>query len=259
MYPMLIIIILAGFLLGALLNALADSLPLKRKLMAPHCHQCETQRPLRAWISWLGLLTGAGRCSACGERVRLRSLLVELAAVAGVSWLYLINPSPGAFLPAIFVLAVFLLITVTDLEHRLILHAVTGPSALVIGLIGILDPERGALKTLLGGAAGFIFFLGLYYLGALLAKVIARRRGEEIDEVAFGFGDVTLAGLIGLTVGWPGVATALISGMLVAGLFSLLFILTMLVLRRYTPFMPIPYGPFLILGATFIYVLQYLQ
>ena len=256
---MLILIILSGFLIGALVNALADSLPLKRKLMLPHCHQCESPRPWRAWISWLGLLTGAGRCDVCGERIRLRSLLVELAAVGGVVWLYLVDSSPGAFLPAVFVLAVFLLITITDLEHRLILHAVTGPSAVVMTLIGILDPARGLQKTLLGGAAGFVFFLGLYYLGALLAKLIARRRGQEIDEVAFGFGDVTLAGLIGLTVGWPGVASALIAGMLVAGLFSLLFILTMLAMRRYTPFMPIPYGPFLILGAAFIYVLQYLQ
>ena len=50
---------------------------------------------------------------------------------------------------------------------------------------------------------------------------MARARGQSIDEVAFGFGDVTLAGLIGLIVGWPAVVLALLIGILAAGVFSL--------------------------------------
>ena len=100
---------------------------------------------------------------------------------------------------------------------------------------------------------GFGSFLLLYYLGQVFANFMARRRGEAIDEVAFGFGDVTLAGVVGLTVGWPGVIIALVLGILAAGFFSFIFILGMLIRRQYNPFMPIPYGPFLILGNLFVY------
>jgi prepilin signal peptidase PulO-like enzyme (type II secretory pathway) len=82
---------------------------------------------------------------------------------------------------------------------------------------------------------------------------MSRLRGSQIDEVAFGFGDVTLAGVIGLTVGWPGVLPALVLGIIAAGLFSFLFILGMMLRKKYNPFMPIPYGPFLVLGCLITY------
>jgi len=120
-------------------------------------------------------------------------------------------------------------------------------------LLGIFDPARGLMKTLLGGVVGFGVVLLLYLFGQFYAAWIARRRGQALDEVAFGFGDVTLAAIIGLAVGWPGVILALTLGVLSAGAFSLVSLLWMLVRRRYQPYMPFPYGPFLILGASLVY------
>ena len=110
----------------------------------------------------------------------------------------------------------------------------------------------GAAKSLQGGLAGAVAFFLLYLLGLLFARAVGRARGRALDEVAFGFGDVTLAGLIGLAVGWPGVVIALFFGVLAAGLFSLAYLLWMLLRGRYAAFLPIPYGPFLIAGALFI-------
>ncbi len=62
-----------------------------------------------------------------------------------------------------------------------------------------------------------------------------------------------LSGLIGLVVGWPRIVVALFVGIVVAGIFSLVFILVMLIRRRYTPLQALPYGPFLILGASLVY------
>jgi prepilin signal peptidase PulO-like enzyme (type II secretory pathway) len=179
--------------------------------------------------------------------------MVELFLIAGAIYLYLFNPTLGKFLPSLIILTIFLLITVIDIEHRLILHIVSFPSALIIGLLGVFDPARGVSKTLLGGLGGFLIFLALYYLGQVFAAVMSRLRGSQIDEVAFGFGDVTLAGVIGLTVGWPGVLPALVLGIIAAGLFSFLFILGMMLRKKYNPFMPIPYGPFLVLGCLITY------
>jgi len=152
------------------------------------------------------------------------------------------------------VLAVFTLIAVIDLEHRLILHVVSLPAAAVMAAIGILDPTRGAGKTLLGGLVG-AGVVGVMYLGGILfSRALARIRGRVLEEVAFGFGDVTLAALIGLTVGWPGVILALLLGVFSAGAYALVYLMTSLVLRRYVAFTAIPYGPFLILGALAVYL-----
>ena len=117
----------------------------------------------------------------------------------------------------------------------------------------MLDPARGAIKTLLGGLAGLAIVMILYWMGGLFSRLVARLRGQELDEVAFGFGDVTLAGVIGLTVGWPGVVLALVLGILAAGIFSMGYVIVMTLRRRYSAFSPIPYGPFLILGALLVY------
>jgi leader peptidase (prepilin peptidase)/N-methyltransferase len=93
----------------------------------------------------------------------------------------------------------------------------------------------------------------LFLLGQGYALVQARLRGQPLDEVAFGGGDVNLAGLIGLAVGWSGVLLALFIGVVSAGLFSLGYVVIQLMRGRYNPHTPIPYGPFLVLGGLTIY------
>jgi leader peptidase (prepilin peptidase)/N-methyltransferase len=73
------------------------------------------------------------------------------------------------------------------------------------------------------------------------------------QEVAFGFGDVTLATVIGLLLGFPAVIEALMRGILYAGVFSILYLIYLRLRKRYASFIPIPYGPFLILGALWVY------
>jgi leader peptidase (prepilin peptidase)/N-methyltransferase len=159
----------------------------------------------------------------------------------------------GKFLAGAIILLVFILITVIDVEHRLILHVVVLPAAAVIGLIGFLTPGRGPVKTLLGGLAGYGLVLGIFLLGQFFSLVVARLRGQALDEIAFGEGDVNLAGVAGLTVGWPGVLVALFVAVIASGLFSLGYVLVQTVRRRYSLFTPLPYGPFLALGALLVY------
>jgi len=253
MPAMIAVYALLGWLLGVAANALADSLPLNRRLRRPSCLACTAPRPPAAWSAITGGMTGASDCAYCGRERGARASVVELVAIAGAILLCLRDARVAVILPAIAVGFVFLLIAVIDIEHRLILHIVVFPAALVLGLMQALDPARGPVKTLLGGLAGAGSFLLLYLLGEVFARLLARVRGRPLDEVAFGFGDVTLAGLIGLVVGWPAVVLALLVGILAAGLFSLGYLIVMLARRRYTAFTPIPYGPFLLLGACLVY------
>ena len=101
---------------------------------------------------------------------------------------------------------------------------------------------------------GYGLVFGLFLLGQGYMWLVARWRGQPLDEIAFGGGDVNLAGLIGLALGWSGVLVALFVGILAGGLFSLGYIVVQLMRGKYNPHSAIPYGPFLVLGAMLVYL-----
>ena len=128
-----------------------------------------------------------------------------------------------------FYCSFLLLIAVIDLRYQLVLNVLIYPAAVVALLLRFVHPGGDALTTLLGGAVGLTFFS----LVALL------RRG------GMGAGDVKLAALIGLMVGFPQVLWALTLGILAGGTVALFLLLTHL--KELESYMP--YAPFLCLGA----------
>ncbi|NIS80271.1 MAG: hypothetical protein GTO14_08690 [Anaerolineales bacterium] len=250
---MLIPLLFLAWTMGGLINLLADSLPFTRRPQLPHCHSCGAPYSPVAWLSVSAILARVWRCSYCDSPRNLRAPIVELASILIALSLYHREPYMGTIWTGLIIAGIFLLIVVIDIEHRLILHIVSGPAAIIGGLFGFLDPNKDIAKTILGGAVGLGVVLILFLLGALFAKFVAVRRGDDLDEVAFGFGDVTLAGVIGLTVGWPGVIVALFIGVLIAGEFSMVYIIDRYLRGRYQAYLPIPYGPFLVIGAWIIY------
>jgi leader peptidase (prepilin peptidase)/N-methyltransferase len=152
--------------------------------------------------------------------------------------------------------SIFVLILVTDLEHRLIQHVITLP-AIAMALLGaFINPRFDTPKRALwGGGIGLVSTMALYLFGGLFARLMGRIRGQAISEVAFGFGDVTLTTFMGLIVGAPDIIFAIVIGILSGGVVATLYLLVRgLIQRRYKLFTAIPYGPFLILGgATMLY------
>src|SRR4030066_851183 len=93
---------------------------------------------------------------------------------------------------------------------------------------------------------------GLYLLGGVCARRFIKRTLTPFDEVALGFGDVTLAGVLGLVLGWPGIIPGLVLAILLGGMASLVYLFGMLITHRYQPFSAIPYGPFLLASAVLL-------
>jgi leader peptidase (prepilin peptidase)/N-methyltransferase len=147
-------------------------------------------------------------------------------------------------------LGLFGLIVVIDLEHRLILHTVS----LAGGILGMIfgSINHGLLNTVIGGAAGFGIMLIFYFLGSLFIRALSRSRAEEIDEVALGFGDVNLAGVIGLLLGWPGVIAGIFLAILLGGVVSGIFLTVQLFRKKYQAFQALPYGPFLVISVVLL-------
>ena len=141
----------------------------------------------------------------------------------------------------------FGVIVLIDLEHRLILHPVSWIGAglgLVIGLM-----RNGWWETVLGGAVGYATMWLLYWLGELIMRGLARLKKRSLSDVALGYGDVNLSGILGLMLGWPLVIPGLFLSILIGGAVSLVYLVIMVILRRYQLFTALPYGPFLIAGA----------
>lgn len=162
------------------------------------------------------------------------------------------------------VLTYFGIITVIDLEHRLILHPTSLFGAILGWIVGAYIYSKadgllvGAGKSLLGGLFGFGVMFVIYKLGELVARYRARRMqaaGQADDEEeAFGGGDVYLAGVLGLMLGWPLILFGLTYGVLVGGGISILTLISMVFAKRYADnalMTFIPYGPSLIIGSLY--------
>jgi leader peptidase (prepilin peptidase)/N-methyltransferase len=237
---MLLPVALLGWLTGALVNYLSDILPIKRSLGKPICVACHEPMPLANYLLW------PRRCPACGTRRHWRTWAVEAFYVAAALWMWLTPPERFGFWAGLLLLAFLGVVFVIDMEHRLILHMVSIFGAVLGVVLGTY--MHTLTPTLIGGAAGFGIMYGLYWFGDVFARFLARRRGEELTEVALGFGDVNLAGIMGLLMGWPGVVAGLLTTIIIGGVVSLIYMLLMVVLRRYEHFMAIPYGPFLVIS-----------
>jgi leader peptidase (prepilin peptidase)/N-methyltransferase len=220
-------------LIGLLVNWLADWLPAQR---ARNADESEDAIPVPSFTSRL---------------VSVRYIVVEI--VVAVIGLYLWHrEGPTLMLGVLaFYLAVFVLIAIIDIEHKLVLNSVMFP-AFAVALIETLLGARIRFTVALSGYAfGQVAVMAVYVLGAVYLWIVNTQRDEPVKEIPFGFGDVTLATYCGLVVGFPQVIHMLVLMILLGGAMALLFVLVRLViLRNYKAHTAIPYGPSIVLAAS---------
>ncbi len=249
---MIWLLALCGFIIGILINLCADGLPIKRRLQRPVCPQCDQPRPFLAWSGILAWASRQRRCPNCATPLPWRHPLVELGAIGLFALCGLRGEPPFVLITQLVYGSIFILVLVTDLEHKLIPHLIMLPAIALAILATLLNPGSDyPARGLLGGGIGLISALGLYWFGKLFVKLVGRVRGRAVSQIAFGFGDVTLITFIGFAVGAPDIIFALVIGILSGGIISALYVSIFgLLLRKYSAFTAIPYGPFLILGGS---------
>lgn len=249
---MIALFALLGFLTGVWLNLCADQLPRWRSLRrTPFCPFCDQPRPWWAWSGTLAYLRFKPGCPHCGAPIPWRHPLVEVGTAALFAFLWHRYSGTPLLIPYTVYAAIFVLVLVIDLEHKLILNVVIYPAWGLALLGSLVHPTPYYYRlALIGGACGFGLLFLVYLSGILFVKLISRARGKDLNAVAFGFGDVRLGGFIGLILGFPNVLQALFLAVLLGGLSGLLYwFVRAIVLRRYSLFTAIPYGPYLIIGT----------
>jgi leader peptidase (prepilin peptidase)/N-methyltransferase len=135
--------------------------------------------------------------------------------------------------------AVFVHIIVFDIKHRLILDKITYPAVALALILAAVTPGLDGIRALLGAAVVGGLFLALHLIS---------RRG-------IGLGDAKLGALVGAVTGlaFDGVdhlqaLDAVIWAILLGGAVAILLLIT----RVRTMKDPIPYGPFLCVGAAIV-------
>ncbi|MDR7483245.1 MAG: prepilin peptidase [Armatimonadota bacterium] len=225
-----------GAVLGSFANVLIYRLPREESVVTPgsRCPECKAPIRPRDNIPVLSYALLRGRCRVCHQRISLRYPLVEMLMAVLTVAVGLRVPLPLGWRAAVEVagalLFVFLLVVITfiDLDHQLILNWLTYPGV-VAGVL--LAAALGRLVPALIAGVG---------AGALILLIVVASRG------GMGLGDVKLAVLIGVFLASPAVTgVALFLAFVIGGLFGLA-LLTLRVRGRKDP---IPFGPFLALGA----------
>jgi leader peptidase (prepilin peptidase)/N-methyltransferase len=237
--------LIIGWMLGIIVNYLADVLPIKRKLEHPFCINCGSK------FNWINYLFGPRKCHTCGRYRRPRIWIVELGMILAGALMADFAPASIGTSVSLILLAFLVLVTVIDLEHRLIMHVISAAGACGVLLIGI--KLHGLSATLWGGVVGFLVMLAIYFLGFIFIRISLKIRGRDITEQeALGFGDVSLSGVMGLLLGFPGVIAGLLLTVLIAGIVSFFFLIWAIIRRGYSPNLSLPYGPFLTLSMAFL-------
>jgi prepilin signal peptidase PulO-like enzyme (type II secretory pathway) len=143
----------------------------------------------------------------------------------------------GLFIHCLW-LALFVQVVVFDLKHRLILNRVTYPAVVVALALAAWSPGLTVWRSLAGAVV-----IGLFFL---LQNIVSRG--------SIGLGDAKLGAVLGAVCGLSldlnhiGAVYAVIYAVFLGGGMSLM----LLVLRIRGLKDPIPYGPFLCVGASVI-------
>jgi len=239
---LIVIFALLGVAVGSFLNVCIDRLPaLKSPVYPPsRCDICQHPLSPKDLIPVLSYLWLRGRCRYCHEPIPQRSLWVEVGSGLLFAFLFWHHGMTIDFVVIALYCCIFIVVMVIDLEHKLILNRVVYPAAvaaLIILAVASLLPGLGLfrdfvflpkpeiLSGIIGGAVGFAF---------LLIPAVIYSKG-------MGFGDVKMAGLIGLVTGFPLVAVALILGIVLGGLVAVALLLSKKKQRKEA----IAFGPFL--------------
>jgi len=227
---------IAGLLLGHVTDLVFPRFYTDEPVRGPlySCPKCKVSfRPVFA-LPLIGFALSDGRCPDCRERLPLRSLVLPLGGAAlFVASTLVFDDDFGPALLAGFFATVFLALTLTDLERRLLPNRIVYPSILIAITVSWAWPDSSVLDVLGGG------LVAIAIAAALLIFSLPFGGG------AFGMGDVKMIVLIGFVVGLPSVIVGVVIGTIAAAVASAILILTGIRGRKDY----IPHGPFLALGA----------
>lgn len=229
---------LVGLVIGSFLNVVIHRVPRQLSIVRPgsRCPGCEEEIAPRDNVPVISWLVLRGRCRHCAAPISARYPLIELATgllfgLAAVRFGASIELGAFALL-----FAALVAVTAIDIELRLIPKRIVwfafGVGVVVFAAHAAVNGDLKRFAEAIGGAAAAFGLLFVIHL---------------ISPRGMGFGDVRLAALLGLFLGWLGpahVGLGLFSGFVSGGLAGI----AALALGR-SRRSALPFAPFLAFGT----------
>ena len=224
-----------GTAFGSFLNVVIDRLPAGKSLAYPpsSCDACQRRLSWPDLFPVFSYLILRGRCRHCRAKIPQRVFWVELGTGLLVAFLFWHFGWHWMLPVAIVYSSVLIAIAMIDLNHQLILNKIVYPVSIIALIVNLFVPDifsvHNFLFGLLGAAVGFLI---------LFLPAIIIRKG-------MGWGDVKMAGMIGLMVEFPNVIVAVFGGIILGGLVAIILLAS----RQKTRKEGIPFGPYLSLAT----------
>lgn len=233
----------AGAIVGSFLNVVIHRVPAGASIVTPRsrCPHCDTSIKAIDNIPLMSWLLLRGRCRECQAPISVRYPLVE--AATGLAWVGVIawawaGADRWALVPLLLVLvSAGIALAVIDVEH----HRLPDPIVLwlypvtVVGLAlaGVLTGSWPVPEAGIGAAAWLVVIGGIW--------LVTRGAG-------MGLGDVKLAPVLGATLGWISLGSAIV-GLATAFILAAAVAVILLLTRRVHRRTAVAFGPFMLAGA----------
>lgn len=231
-----------GLVVGSFLNVVVWRVPRGESVVSPPsaCPSCGHRIRARDNLPVLGWSLLRGRCRDCRAPISVRYPLVE-AGTAAVLVLVVLRFGVTWAVPAFAYLgAIAVALALIDLDVHRLPDAIVLPSygvgAALLTLASANPGGEPAWGALLRAAIGAAVLYGVYFVLMV------------VQPAGMGFGDVKLAGVLGMHLAWVGWGS-LVVGAFAAFLLGGVYAIGLLVTRRAGRKTGVPFGPWMLLGA----------
>lgn len=221
-----------GAVIGSFLNVLIYRLPNDESLIYPssRCPHCQHKLAWYELIPIASYFIQGGKCKYCRSKISIQYPIIE--AITGGLFVLTFVRFDFTALALIygFVFAIFLAIIIIDWRYMIIPDELN----IIIGIMGLMGLALGITNNLFTGlAASFLAGLSLWLLAV-------------ISRGGMGGGDIKFAFAIGLFMNWGQVLLMFFLASILGSIYGLYVIIR----HGYQARRPIPFGPFLMIGAS---------
>ncbi len=241
---MAILLFILGAIFGSFYLVIGTRLPKGENAICSrsHCDHCKKNLKWYELIPILSFIIQRGKCNYCKKKISLDHLIVELVTASLFLAGYLYYGLQIKLFIYLIIISIAIIIFISDFKYMVILD-----SPLIIGIILIIILrylENGLYGIIYSLLCGIILFFFMFIIKVLGDKIYGRE--------SLGGGDIKLAFLIGLTLGYPriGIRISLIAIIFSAFLALPYAISTIYLVKKNE----LPYGPFLISSMIIVFV-----
>lgn len=221
-----------GLTLGSFFNVVGLRVPMKQSLLYPpsHCPSCQNKLAPIDLIPIVSYLFLKGKCRSCGVKIDPLYPLIELMTACVFTAAALVAGFSIELIVAWSLISLLIIIFVSDVRYMLIPDRVLIVFALIFVLQRLwIAPAIHWWQPLAGACVGFIV--------PFIVAVVSRGN--------MGGGDIKLFAVLGILLGWEGVLTAVIFSAFYGAVIGGTGLLSGKIHRG----QPIPFGPFIAVGA----------